>query len=139
MRSVEAVPEGEVFAVARQVGPSTYDAVVATRDGRVLVRLDGYHSIPVPMPIPDDVAGAAHGHLRRLTHGGTGGAINRLAVLESGEPAVRVVAAVGNLNRSDAARSPPSSCTQNRAGPGTPARPTKSSPSTAMTSRALDR
>ena len=29
--------------------------------------------------------------------------INRLAVLESGEPAVRVVAAVGNLNRSDAA------------------------------------
>ncbi len=29
--------------------------------------------------------------------------INRLAVLESGEPAVRVIAAVGNLNRSDAA------------------------------------
>ena len=29
--------------------------------------------------------------------------INRLAVLESGEPAVRVLAAVGNLNRSDAA------------------------------------
>ena len=57
VRSVEAVPEGEVYAVAREVGPSTYDAVVATRDGRVLVRLDGYHSIPVPMPIPDDVAG----------------------------------------------------------------------------------
>ncbi|MCB0905887.1 MAG: SDR family NAD(P)-dependent oxidoreductase, partial [Nocardioidaceae bacterium] len=55
--STEPVPEGEVYAVAREVGVSTYDAIVATRDGRVLVRLDGYHSIPVPMPIPDDVAG----------------------------------------------------------------------------------
>jgi hypothetical protein len=31
---------------------------VVSPDGRVVVRLEGYHSIPVPMPIPDEVAGA---------------------------------------------------------------------------------
>jgi hypothetical protein len=52
-----AEPEGQLYAVAREVGESTYDAVVVTGDGQVVVRLDGYHSIPVPMPIPEDVAG----------------------------------------------------------------------------------
>ena len=31
--------------------------MVVTSDGQVVVRLDGYHSIPVPMPIPEEVAG----------------------------------------------------------------------------------
>ncbi len=49
--------DGELYAVAAPAGESVFDAVVVDAEGRVVVRLEGYHSIPVPMPIPDDVAG----------------------------------------------------------------------------------
>ena len=49
---------GELVAVARQTGDQSFDARVVSPDGRVVVRLEGYHSTPVPMPIPDEVAGA---------------------------------------------------------------------------------
>ncbi|MFN8193922.1 MAG: SDR family NAD(P)-dependent oxidoreductase [Nocardioidaceae bacterium] len=54
---LEPEPQGRLFAVSREVGEATYDVMVVTGDGQVVVRLDGYHSIPVPMPIPEEVAG----------------------------------------------------------------------------------
>ncbi|MEZ5098183.1 MAG: SDR family NAD(P)-dependent oxidoreductase, partial [Nocardioides sp.] len=45
---VDTDTTGDLVAVARQTGHSTYDARVVTADGRVVVRLDGYRCIPVP-------------------------------------------------------------------------------------------
>jgi hypothetical protein len=45
-----------VSAIARQVGPDRFDCAVVDADGTVLVRLDGYGTIPLPSPIPDAVA-----------------------------------------------------------------------------------
>jgi NAD(P)-dependent dehydrogenase (short-subunit alcohol dehydrogenase family) len=56
----DVVPEGDatLYGVAHQTGDSVFDCLVIDGEGRVVVRLDGYHTIPVPMPIPDEVAGA---------------------------------------------------------------------------------
>ena len=53
--------DGELYAVATPTGESAFDAVVVDAEGRVVVRLEGYHSVPVPMPIPDEVAGPLAG------------------------------------------------------------------------------
>jgi hypothetical protein len=43
-------------AVAHQVGPDCFDCFVVDAAGNVLVRLDSYRTVPLPMPIPDSVA-----------------------------------------------------------------------------------
>ncbi len=55
VRVLGAPGEGPVYAVARQVGEGAFDCVVVDEGGRVLVRLDGYQSIPLPSPVPGDV------------------------------------------------------------------------------------
>jgi hypothetical protein len=47
-----------VRSVARQGAPDAFDCVVVNGDGTVLVRLDGYRTVPLPAPIPESVAGA---------------------------------------------------------------------------------
>jgi hypothetical protein len=58
--SVDAAvePGSRLVATAHQTAPGTFDCRVVDADGVVLVRLDGYRSIPVPMPIPDEVSEA---------------------------------------------------------------------------------
>ena len=46
-----------VYAAAVPTGEATFDVVVTDEDGRVLLRLDGYESIPLPVPV-DPVVGA---------------------------------------------------------------------------------
>jgi hypothetical protein len=46
---------GALRAVARQVDDGAFDCMVVDDDGRVVVRLDGYRSIPLPTPISGDV------------------------------------------------------------------------------------
>jgi hypothetical protein len=41
-----------------------FDCVVVDAAGTVVVRLDGYHTIPLPSPIPDDVAADLHAAFR---------------------------------------------------------------------------
>ncbi|HQR26927.1 MAG TPA: SDR family NAD(P)-dependent oxidoreductase, partial [Nocardioides sp.] len=53
-----AVPEGPLVAVTRPGEHGGFDCLVVDDDGRVVVRADGYRTVPVPMPIPEDVAGA---------------------------------------------------------------------------------
>ena len=52
---------GGVVALARPVGgdPGCFDCEVRDADGRVLLRLDGYRTVPLPGPLPDDVRTAA--------------------------------------------------------------------------------
>ncbi|KAB7741073.1 SDR family NAD(P)-dependent oxidoreductase, partial [Nostocoides sp. F2B08] len=52
----EAGSNGRRYAVARQTGESTFDLRVVDENGRVLVRLDDYVSIPLPVPLDPDVA-----------------------------------------------------------------------------------
>ncbi len=47
--------DGPMYAVAHQVGEGVFDCVVVDEAGRVVVRLDGYQSIPIPSPVPGDV------------------------------------------------------------------------------------
>ena len=53
---VLGVPSGgPLYAVARRVGDGLVDCVVLDTAGRVLVRLDGYQSVPLPSPVSGDV------------------------------------------------------------------------------------
>jgi hypothetical protein len=45
-------------AVARPSGDGAFECAVVDGDGRVVVRLDGYRTVPLPAPIPEEVAGA---------------------------------------------------------------------------------
>ncbi len=51
---------GGLHAVAHEVVPGVFDCVVVDADGTVVVRLDGYETIALPAPIPDDVAADLH-------------------------------------------------------------------------------
>ena len=51
---------GTLHARAREIEPGVFDCVVVDAEGTVIVRLDGYHTIPLPAPIPDDVAADLH-------------------------------------------------------------------------------
>jgi hypothetical protein len=44
-------------AVARQVGGGTFDCRVVTGDGAVVLRMDGYRTVPLPTTIPDEIVG----------------------------------------------------------------------------------
>jgi NAD(P)-dependent dehydrogenase (short-subunit alcohol dehydrogenase family) len=57
LRVWPATSNGPRYAVARQTGESTFDLRVVDEHGRVLVRLDDYVSIPLPVPI-DPAVGA---------------------------------------------------------------------------------
>ena len=59
-----SVGAGAVRAIAREVEPGVFDCVVVDAAGTVVVRLDGYHTIPLPSPIPDDVAADLHAAFR---------------------------------------------------------------------------
>ena len=47
---------GPLHARAIEIEPGVFDCTVADADGSVIVRLDGYRTVPLPVPIPDDVA-----------------------------------------------------------------------------------
>jgi hypothetical protein len=51
-----AKASGPLHATARQTAPGCFDCRVIDAKGNVIVRLDGYRSIPLPTPIPAAVA-----------------------------------------------------------------------------------
>ncbi len=51
---------GPLYAWARASGPSTFDCEVVDGGGALVLRMDGYQSIPVPGPVPPHVAEALH-------------------------------------------------------------------------------
>ncbi len=55
---------GALHAQARETDPGVFDCAVADAEGTVIVRLDGYRTVPLPAPIPDDVAAALHATYR---------------------------------------------------------------------------
>ncbi len=97
-----ATAKGKLRARANETSPGVFDCVVVDAEGTVIVRLDGYRTVPLPAPIPDDVAADLHADLPVVTgtmsHGDGTSAIYRLGILDRGESAVRVLHAVGGLN-----------------------------------------
>ena len=53
-----------LHAHARETEPGVFDCVVVDTDGNVVVQLDGYRTIPLPAPIPDDVGADLHATYR---------------------------------------------------------------------------
>lgn len=51
---------GAVHAVAHEVAAGVFDCAVIDAEGTVLVRLDGYRTIPLPTSISDEVAADLH-------------------------------------------------------------------------------
>ena len=51
-------------AHARETAPGIFDCVVVDADDNVVVHLDGYRTIPLPAPIPDDVSTDLHAAYR---------------------------------------------------------------------------
>ena len=43
-----------------KIEPGLFNCVVVDGEGTVVVRLDGYRTIPLPTPIPDEVAAHLH-------------------------------------------------------------------------------
>ncbi len=59
-----ATAEGAVRARAHEIVPGEFDCEVVDSTGKVIVRLDGYRTIPLPAPIPDEVASDLHATFR---------------------------------------------------------------------------
>jgi Polyketide synthase dehydratase len=55
-----AQAKGTLHAVARPSAPGRFDCLVVDSAGQVIVRLDGYQSIPLPTPIAAAVAADLH-------------------------------------------------------------------------------
>ena len=51
---------GGLQARATETEPGVFDCIVTDAEGVVVVRLDGYRTVPLPAPIPDDVAADLH-------------------------------------------------------------------------------
>ena len=51
----EAVESGDLVAVSREVGDG-FDCTVLDPAGRVLLRMTDYRTVPLPEPLPEDVA-----------------------------------------------------------------------------------
>jgi NAD(P)-dependent dehydrogenase (short-subunit alcohol dehydrogenase family) len=51
-----AKAKGRLHALARQTAPGCFDCLVVDGKGQVIVRLDGYRSVPLPAPISEAVA-----------------------------------------------------------------------------------
>jgi acyl carrier protein len=47
---------GALVATAKQIAPGRFDCRVVDAEGNVIVQLDDYRSIPLPVPIPEGVA-----------------------------------------------------------------------------------
>jgi acyl carrier protein len=52
--------KGPLLATARQTAPGCFDCMVADAKGQVILRLDGYRSVPLPAPISEAVAADLH-------------------------------------------------------------------------------
>lgn len=50
--------DGPLYCLARPAGESRFDCAVVDGKGNVVVRMDGYESIVLPAPIPEQVLGA---------------------------------------------------------------------------------
>jgi hypothetical protein len=55
-----ASAKGTLHARATEIEPGAFDCEVVDTKGTVIVRLTDYLTIPLPAPIPDDVAGDLH-------------------------------------------------------------------------------
>jgi hypothetical protein len=55
-----AKAKGALHALARPSAPGCFDCLVIDSAGQVIVRVDGYRSIPLPSPIPAAVAADLH-------------------------------------------------------------------------------
>ncbi|HEU4426898.1 MAG TPA: polyketide synthase dehydratase domain-containing protein, partial [Pilimelia sp.] len=55
LATAEPVEDGDLVATARPNGRGGFDCVVR-RDGRVVLWLDGYRTVPLPDPLPEDVS-----------------------------------------------------------------------------------
>ena len=53
--SAEPAERPGLLAVARPDGRGGFGCVVRDRDGAVVLRVDGYRTVPLPDPLPDDV------------------------------------------------------------------------------------
>ncbi len=51
-----ATAAGALHATARQTAPGCFDCMVVDAKGQVIVRLDGYRSVPLPTPISESAA-----------------------------------------------------------------------------------
>jgi hypothetical protein len=51
-----ASASGALHATARQIGPGRFDCTVVDAAGQVIVRLDDYRTVPLPVPIAEAVA-----------------------------------------------------------------------------------
>ncbi len=52
-----ATVDGGLYAVARpETGDGVFDCVVIDAEGRVILAVDGYATVPLPAPLPDDVS-----------------------------------------------------------------------------------
>ncbi|MCB0999515.1 MAG: SDR family NAD(P)-dependent oxidoreductase [Acidimicrobiales bacterium] len=58
-------PAGVMHAIATERAPGEFDCVVVDADGEVIVRLEGYRTIPLPGPVPAAAASALHTTFRR--------------------------------------------------------------------------
>jgi hypothetical protein len=63
--ALPSTSSGVLHAVALQTAPGVFDCVVVDSEGTVIVRLDGYETVPLPMPIDDGVAADLHATFRR--------------------------------------------------------------------------
>ncbi|MFW2382364.1 MAG: SDR family NAD(P)-dependent oxidoreductase, partial [Acidimicrobiales bacterium] len=52
--------QGVVHARSTEIESGVFDCEVVDSEGKVIVRLNGYRTVPLPAPIPDDVAGDLH-------------------------------------------------------------------------------
>jgi acyl transferase domain-containing protein len=60
-----ATAAGGLVATARQTGDSAFDCQVVDAKGRVIVRLEGYHTVAMPSPLPEAVAAGLQACFRR--------------------------------------------------------------------------
>jgi NAD(P)-dependent dehydrogenase (short-subunit alcohol dehydrogenase family) len=56
--------KGPLHARATEIEPGVFDCVVVDSEGFVIAGLDGYRTIPLPAPIPDEVAADLHATYR---------------------------------------------------------------------------
>ncbi len=97
-----ATGEGEgVVALARPVAGESgrFDCDVRDADGRVLLRLDGYRTVPLPGPVADAGPAASERRDGMTRAESSVNAITRLGIVNRGEPAMRLLTAVAELNR----------------------------------------
>jgi hypothetical protein len=56
---------GPLHATARPIGDGGFDCSVLDAKGRVILRLEGYRTVPMPAPIPAEIADVLRATFRR--------------------------------------------------------------------------